>query len=1174
MTTVERFDLEGPLPTGTLAIEASAGTGKTYALAALATRCVAEFDVKAAELLIVTFTRAATQELRNRVRTQLVEVADALRAGMPPGTDPWIVELGTTDPEERQRRVDRLERAVTEFDAMAITTIHGFATQVLATLGTEAGVDPDVTLVDDAEELLAEVCSDVLAAAAVGSGDPDVLPKLKALTEATGRRLSMPDLDLVPTSTVECDDPAALVLVGLIDRCVEVIGERRRRAGTMSFDDVLLHLRDALEGDGGAGVVEALRKRSKVALIDEFQDTDPVQWAIFSTLFGRVAPGSRLVLVGDPKQAIYSFRGANVHTFSRAVTADAGVARRSLETNWRSDGALLTALNTLFDGATFGDPRITYVDVDPAEPNAAKRLVDRHDRPVVPLSIRMTLDPQLQRNRNRAADINVRAAERAIFGDLGEHVVELLGGARLPEDDGSMRQVVPSDIAVLVKSHREAEAVQRALLSRRVPAVLARSTSVLGSPAADHWRLLLEALQRPSDPRRARAFALSWFAAETPDQVATLDDDALSHLQDQLQRWNEVLEAGGVAEWASRVVADSGVEARVLATGEGDRLVTDLHHVAELFHSAAHHDRLSVAGLLAVLDRDPDEDIDADAEQDVGSSARRVESDDKAVQILTIWTAKGLEFPIVCVPTLWRTPLKHGLEAVPVIYQDPDTDRRTYDVAPKAEWPTKEASDRRSRLSRDEAIGENLRLLYVALTRARHHTLVWWSRVQDADRSGLAHLLFSRTDGRLDANFADEQVALPPDEEAAEALAPLVARSGGTMAVGVHGQPPTRTVWTGPVRPAGGGRLSIAPPPQDLDRSRHRWSFSAVTQQFEEERGDPYDPSLSDGGAGDEGRGEEHPDGDPPGTPEEAPAITPHIPTPIPTLFDTLADPPWATLPAGASFGNLVHGVLEGVDFADHHLDGALEREIDSVLAELPVDLTPVGDTDAGPEAGRRRLVDGLRAALETPLGPLVPGTRLRDVGPGDRLNELSFELLLGEGGHRATVTDIGRLALDHLGADDPLRPWAEGLATGTFHVDLAGHLTGSIDLVLRTAGPAPRFVVADYKTNRLTPRGQAFRPDHYARGPMAEAMAEHHYPLQALLYSVVLHRYLRWRLAGYHPATHLGGAAYLFVRGMAGAGVTVEDGHPHGVFSWAIPPELVVELSDRLDGRSDGTSS
>jgi exodeoxyribonuclease V beta subunit len=167
-------------------------------------------------------------------------------------------------------------------------------------------------------------------------------------------------------------------------------------------------------------------------------------------------------------------------------------------------------------------------------------------------------------------------------------------------------------------------------------------------------------------------------------------------------------------------------------------------------------------------------------------------------------------------------------------------------------------------------------------------------------------------------------------------------------------------------------------------------------------------------------------------------------------------------------------------------------------------------------------------------------------------------------------VHDIGRLVVDHLGPDDPLLPWAEGLADGTVDVGLAGHLTGSIDAVLRVGGDEPRFVIVDYKTNRLGRRGEVAGPDDYAGPALAEAMAEHDYPLQALLYSVALHRYLRWRLAGYDPARHLGGAAYLFVRGMSGPGVPVRDGHPDGVFSWAVPPGLVTGLSDLLDGRTD----
>jgi len=193
---------------------------------------------------------------------------------------------------------------------------------------------------------------------------------------------------------------------------------------------------------------------------------------------------------------------------------------------------------------------------------------------------------------------------------------------------------------------------------------------------------------------------------------------------------------------------------------------------------------------------------------------------------------------------------------------------------------------------------------------------------------------------------------------------------------------------------------------------------------------------------------------------------------------------------------------------------------------------------------------------------------RLADIGPGDRLTEVSFDLRLADHGPPPSVGEMGAVVLDHLEAGDPLTGWATGLAEGAIEATLAGHLTGSIDLVVRVpGGPAgPRFVVADYKTNALHPRGQAVGAADYGADRLVAAMEEHDYPLQALLYSVALHRYLRWRMPGYRPDAHLGGIAYLFLRGMTGrAGVA---GGPAGVFEWAVPPGLVVELSELLGGR------
>jgi len=266
-------------------------------------------------------------------------------------------------------------------------------------------------------------------------------------------------------------------------------------------------------------------------------------------------------------------------------------------------------------------------------------------------------------------------------------------------------------------------------------------------------------------------------------------------------------------------------------------------------------------------------------------------------------------------------------------------------------------------------------------------------------------------------------------------------------------------------------------------------------------------------------------------------------------------------MPGGVSFGSMVHELLEGVDFAAADLDAELQARLEERRRWSPA-----------PVLGAE-LLAGLRAAIETPLGPLFDGRRLRDLTRADRLDELSFELRLGEAGYHATDRDIGSLMADHLGTDDPLRPWAEQLAAGLFDVSLAGHLTGSIDAIFRLTDPTelfapPRFVLADYKTNLLAERGRPPQSADYHPDRLPAAMEEHHYPLQALLYSVVLHRYLRWRVPDYDPAVHFGGAAYLFLRGMTGADTPTVAGNPYGVFGWAVPPALVSDLSDLLDGQ------
>ncbi len=1153
-----RFDLAEDLPSGRLAIQASAGTGKTHALAALATRFIAEGGISASELLIVTFTRAATDELRAKVREQLVKAADHLGGGPPSPTDDELLRhLGSTD---QRQRLDRLTRAITEFDAATITTIHGFATQVRSALGTSAGIDPDARLVDDAGDLIAETCSDVLAAAAMDGNSADDLPGLGGLIEATRLAVGRPHLALAPSPDQPGANAGQRLLGRLTAESIRAMSDRRRRSGTLGFDDVLIELQAALAGAGSAGVVETLRSRFKVALIDEFQDTDSVQWDIFSRVFGDRHAGTTLVLVGDPKQAIYGFRGADVEAYLGAVAGHTRAERRSLAVNWRSDGAVLSSLGALFERATFGDPGIPFVPVEPAEPNRHRRLLDGRGDPIPAVSVRLAIGPGIARNQN-ATQISTDAAAMAIDHDLAAGIRELLADGRIPEagEEGPHRPVRPSDIAVLVSTNAQTLAVQVALVDQGVPAVVANSGNVLESPAADQLRYLLNAMDRPSDTRRARTFAMSWFIGWDARQLVAASDDDLAELQDHLRTWSEMLADHPVAEVLAQVWSARGLVARVLGGNDGDRNLTDLDHLAELLHGSTPTGLSSVGGLLAVLDAEPEKGADTDVDGNV--AARRVESDADAVQILTIWKAKGLQFPIVCLPSLWRNPTRD-----PVIYTDPDTGVRTLDLTKGQPWPDKRSAEERKREAAATSLGEQLRLLYVAMTRTKHRVIVWWANAQNSNKTALAHLLFARADGAIDPeSYGAPKVTIPPDGDIEAALQTVAERAGGSMAIASIDTPTgTAGRWIDPHVAPSLQALEVARFDIDLDRSAQRWSFSAITQRASVPSFDPYDPSLSDGGSGDE---QWTGDGDvEPGEGGELQGSG------TPRAVQGMTDEPGALawLPAGAAFGTLVHSVLEDVDFTARDVEESLAKGVDGQLAWRSLDLTPIAGTADTPATGRGLLIDGLRAAILTPLGSQWGDMRLADIAPADRLNEVTFDLRLGGAGRHAQVRDIGRLGDSHLASSDPLRPWAAGLAGGSIDLELAGHLTGSIDLVMRIRGDGGReqFVVADYKTNKLNPRRQAPSSDDYRPERMAEAMVDHDYPLQALLYSVALHRYLRWRLPRYEPSSHLGGVAYLFLRGMTGPRVARTDGRPHGVFGWAVPPALVVELSDLLDGR------
>ncbi|MCP3910712.1 MAG: UvrD-helicase domain-containing protein [Actinomycetia bacterium] len=1157
MTVIEAFDLAGPLPHGRLAIEASAGTGKTFTLATLAARYVAEDGVPIGELLIVTFTRAAAAELKDRVRLRLVEFADALESATEPD-DRLLTQIRS---EDRQLRLERVRTAITEFDAATITTIHGFAQQVIGTLGSTVLTDPDAVLVDDTEAIGRQVATDLLVAEAVHEAHPaDEIPSLAALRRSSQLALNNPESVLLPSHDPDESSPRAARLRVLVDEIGAEVDRRRKAAGTLAFDDLLSRLRDALHDElAGRGAREALRRRYRVALIDEFQDTDPVQWAIFDTVFGLAArhydtadvTATTMVLVGDPKQAIYAFRGANVHTYIEAAHAP-DTHLTGLGVNWRSDPAVLRATQTLLSGVTFGSDNIGFQPVSAPPKHEGRTFTTTDGTPIPALSVRLTIGPNVARDKKHGHLSTATNGEGVIHRELATHIRDLLETAVVPDGDnnGETRALRPDDVAVLIAANREGPVIRDALMALGIPAVITRGDNVLESEASTHFHRLLAAVARPADVRRARAAGLSWFFGWDAARVAAATDAELSAVQVQLHSWGETLSGRGVAAFVGQVWAETSVASRVLALPDGDRAMTDLDHIAELL-SLSGGRQASPTTLLTTFETLAGGGDDGNPEADL--AARRVESESRAVQIMTTFVAKGLEYPVVCCTSLW---FPSGAKARDNIWWDAATKRRTIDVATHEKWGPDDERAEREMLAAQEAVGSHLRVLYVALTRARHHTAVWWLPTKADWKTGLARVLFARDEtGTIDPDLFNcaELDHIDVDESLAR-LQPLVDVSDGELEVVVVDDPgDSAEPWTGASTPDR-VELAVATLDHRLDRERRRWSFTAITDRTHDNHRsfDPFDETAGDADATDEGPTEAWLSGpaDLMGY-DDSTSATDRADAPLP-LGDIVG---------GAGFGTLVHEVLEIIDFTVADLTTEIAEAVTDRLAWNP---WPVDE---------QRLVVGLEAVVRTPLGPLFAGRALADLAPADRLDEMSFDLTLGEGGNRATDADIGRLLLDHLPPEDPLGQWAASLADGPFSAVLAGHLTGSIDLVARVRHDdgVDRFVVSDYKTNRLaasgvTPSAVHFRPDQ-----LPTAMAEHHYPLQALLYSVALHRYLRWRLPAYDPAVHLGGSAYLFVRGMVGPDTPTTDGVPNGVFNWRPASELVIGLSDLLDG-SAGT--
>lgn len=1177
---------------GSRLIEASAGTGKTWTIAALYLRLVLGHGGEAAfarpllpaEILVMTFTRAATRELANRVRERLVEAAAYFRGqldeGDPALRDAYLGELAQAYPTEAERSVaaHRLMLAAETMDEAAIFTIDAWCQRMLREHAFDSGSLFDEELVSDERALFEDAAHDywrqhiyplgAQALAAVrecwkdvealkggvrelvtrthllGPCPPEPLGVLVARVQAALRAelaglkegwaarademerwiaaqrernpkcfngnkmradslvkwfealrawaaepaLVLPDLNetawrrLCPDGIVDAfsKDFAAEVpaCFGFTAPLQEALGrlqplshallrhaaghiagrmrELKARNRQFGFADMLERLKDALEGENG----EALRRRIvlqfPVALVDEFQDTSPDQYRIFDLLY-RVAdndPERGLFLIGDPKQSIYGFRGADIHSYLAARRATGG-RHYQLGVNYRSTRQLVEAVNQLFRHAEGHGGHAGY-------PAGAFRFRRGGDNPL-PFEPVMANDhrerlvgadgPQHAMSVCCAGPMTQEAYREYFAHHCAEHIVGLLGDERVGFSDGErFRRLVPADIAILVRDRREAAAVRRALVERKVASVyLSDKDSVVESEEAADVLRWLYAVANPLDGMLARAAFATRTAGLPLGELARLSSDevAWEARVEQLKHLHGAWQRQGVLAMLRRFVHELGLPARLLRQPGGERRLTNLLHLAELLQEASSQ----LEGEQALI-RWLAEQLEGLGE---GGDERvlRLESDAELVKVVTVHKSKGLEYPLVYLPfavTARRTDRRNR-----AFFEFVGMDgTRRLDLAMGDD--ALEAVDR-ARLE------EDLRLLYVALTRARHY--LWLGAAPISGRSKNENRLHESALGYLLGG--GEKIEAELLRERLERL------RGGVDGIVVHDltQAQGRTLLAREdLRPE-----LLGAPRYEASFERH-WSIGSFTSLVRHAVAVAAPPAPM--------RAQEQT------LLEEAPqAVTP----------PRIEDAPWHRFPRGSVPGNFMHEQLEWMaQEGFHRVD---EPEF---MLRLSQRIERAG--------WGHRLEDALawlHAVATTTLPPL--GAALG--GLKDPVPELEFWFP----SERLEVAQLDRLCRARImkGLDRPTLPERV----------LHGMLKGFADLVFEHAG---RYWVLDYKTNALGPGDAA-----YTQAAMELGMAEHRYDIQATIYMLALHRLLRSRLGdAYEPRRQLGGAVFLFLRGIA----------------------------------------
>ena len=1171
--TAESLDpLRLPL-TGERLIEASAGTGKTFTIAALYLRLLLGLGGEAAyprpvnveELLVVTFTEAATEELRGRIRSNIHELRVACLRN---ATDNPLYASLLAEIDDLQQAANVLLLAERQMDDAAVFTIHGFCQRMLSLNAFESGMLFEQQLIEDESQLRYQACADFwrrhcypldreIAQVIVESwkGPQDLLksidrylhgeaPELKvplgeaetlasrhqqiltqindikqqwlasvseldSLLENSGidrrkfnrgnqgkwiekisvwaqeetKNYQLPDAlekfsqpfladrtkagGEVPThplfSAIErlLASPLTLndlVIAQAMKEIREAVAREKRRRGELGFDDMLSRLDEALENDSGDALAAAIRQRFPVAMIDEFQDTDPQQYRIFRRIW-RQQPDTALLLIGDPKQAIYAFRGADIFTYMRARSDVA--AHYTLDTNWRSAPGMVESVNRLFglvdNPFMFRD--IPFLPVKSAPKNASLRFeVDGENQPAMNLWL-------MPGEGVSAGDYQTFMAQQCAAQIRDWLTAGQQGRALLWRGDNA-RPVQASDITVLVRNRQEASLIRDALNALAIPSVyLSNRDSVFETPEAQELLWVLQAVLTPERENTLRsALATAMFGLNAQDiERLNQDEHAWDALVEEFSDYRLIWQRRGVMPMIRALMSARSMAENLLATHGGERRLTDILHLSELLQEAATQLE-SEHALVRWLNQQV-----AEPDTNASSQQMRLESDKHLVQIVTIHKSKGLEYPLVWLPFIAR--FRKEKQA---FYHDRESFKAVLDL---------NESDESLELAEAERLAEDLRLLYVALTRAIWHCSL-----------GIAPLTARRSDK-------------PTDTE-------------------LHHSAPGRLLQKGEVLDAAGLNaclhalcdehisLTLATAPDDA-----RWQATqpempelAARQVLRRVVDDWRVTSYS----GLQQRGH-----------SVAQDLLPRIDIDASGIADAPAEPEMTPhhFPRGASPGTFLHSLFEDLDFTQ---------------AISPEWMREKLQNNGFDEVWEPVLTRWITQVLAAPLADT--GVALNQLSARQKQVEMEFYLPISQ-------------TLDARALDAVTRRY-DPLSAGCPELDfrqVRGMLKGFIDLVFRHDG---RYYLLDYKSNWLGESGEA-----YTQEAMAEAMRSHRYDLQYQLYSLALHRYLRHRIADYDYERHFGGVIYLFLRGVDG------EAGQQGIFATRPDPALIMAMDALFAG-------